>query len=103
MLVLALLVYRELGASWLLFVLLFFLPDLSLLAYFAGARWGALLYNTVHTYTLPAVVWAAGFIGESRLMMAAGLIWAAHIGIDRLFGFGLKYPEGRRPTHLQRL
>jgi len=28
------------------------------------------------------------------------LIWVAHIGADRLLGFGLKYPEGFKPTHL---
>jgi hypothetical protein len=100
---LALLLYRELAFGWLWFVLLFFFPDLSLLGYFAGARLGAVLYNSVHTYVLPAGLWASGFVLESRLAMALGLIWAAHIGADRALGFGLKYAEGRRPTHLQRV
>jgi hypothetical protein len=102
-LVLALLLYRELAFGWLWFVLLFFLPDLSLLARFAGPRIGAVVYNSVHTYILPAGLWAAGFVWESRVAMAVGLIWAAHIGLDRVFGFGLKYSEGLHRTHLQRV
>ena len=33
-------------------------------------------------------------------MVAYALIRTAHIGFDRLCGFGLKYPEGFRETHL---
>jgi hypothetical protein len=28
------------------------------------------------------------------------LIWFAHIGLDRVLGFGLKFPLGFRVTHL---
>jgi Domain of unknown function (DUF4260) len=31
----------------------------------------------------------------------AAAIWIAHIAFDRLLGFGLKYPEAFKPTHLQ--
>jgi hypothetical protein len=31
------------------------------------------------------------------------LIWANHIGIDRMLGYGLKYAEGFRFTHLGRI
>lgn len=103
MLMLALVLYRELGQGWLRFVLLFLLPDLALLAYLAGPRLGATAYNAVHTYALPALLFAAGFVAERGLPMGVALIWAAHIAADRLLGFGLKYPEGRRPTHLQRV
>jgi hypothetical protein len=32
-----------------------------------------------------------------------GLIWAAHIGMDRVLGFGLKYETRFSDTHLDRL
>jgi hypothetical protein len=32
-----------------------------------------------------------------------GLIWLAHIGIDRAPGYGLKYPSAFTDTHLQRV
>jgi hypothetical protein len=31
------------------------------------------------------------------------LIWANHIGVDRLLGFGLKYGDGFGFTHLGRV
>ena len=35
--------YASWGGSWLVFALLFFVPDLSFLAYLADARFGALV------------------------------------------------------------
>ena len=31
------------------------------------------------------------------------LIWLAHTGADRLFGYGLKYPTAFKDTHLSRV
>ena len=31
------------------------------------------------------------------------LIWIAHIGFDRMLGFGLKYATGFKDTHLSRV
>jgi hypothetical protein len=103
MLAVALLLYRELGQSWWLFVLLFLAPDLSLFGYFAGKQVGAVVYNVVHTYVLPAGLFVLGFAAEGGLVMGLALIWAAHIGFDRLLGFGLKYPVVFRPTHMQQV
>lgn len=101
--VVMLLLYRELGLSWWLFVLLFLLPDLSILAYLAGPRIGAVVYNALHTYVLPALLFVLGFVSEGSLLMGLGLIWGAHIALDRFLGFGLKYPGSFKDTHLQRL
>lgn len=103
MLAVAVLLYHELGRSWLLFVFLFLTPDLSLLGYLRGKIVGAITYNVLHTYLLPAGLFALGFLFERGWAMGIALIWAAHIGIDRLIGFGLKYTTGRRDTHLQRV
>ena len=32
--------------------------------------------------------------------LSIGLIWIAHIGLDRMLGFGVKYPTGFKDTHL---
>jgi hypothetical protein len=37
------------------------------------------------------------------LLLALSVIWIAHIGMDRMFGFGLKLPDSFRRTHLQRI
>lgn len=102
-LALSIVLYRELGASWWLFVLLFVAPDLALFGYLVNSRTGAVVYNILHTYVLPAVVFTVGLVAETGWLVAVALIWAAHIGADRLLGLGLKYPEGFRRTHLQKV
>lgn len=99
----AVLLYRELGVAWWVFVVGFLAPDLSLLAYLVHARAGAAVYNAVHSYLGGAAAFGAGLLHESAALMAVGLIWVAHIGIDRAVGFGLKYPDEFRRTHLQRV
>jgi hypothetical protein len=37
------------------------------------------------------------------MLLTYALIWTAHIGVDRLLGFGLKYPTRFQDTHLQRI
>ena len=37
------------------------------------------------------------------LPWAGPIVWAAHIGADRMLGFGLKYPTAFKDTHLQRV
>jgi hypothetical protein len=34
------------------------------------------------------------------LLYGPALVWAAHIGFDRLLGYGLKYPAAFGVTHL---
>jgi hypothetical protein len=84
-------------------VILFLVPDVSMLGYRAGHRIGAACYNAVHTLTLPAVLAAYGLLGDARLAVLVSLIWFAHIAMDRALGFGLKYPGGFKDTHLQHL
>jgi hypothetical protein len=92
--------YRALGGSWLLFALLFLTPDLSLLGYLGGARIGAALYNAAHTYLGPALVASLGLTTVGPGAWPIALIWAAHLGMDRAVGLGLKYPSAFRDTHL---
>jgi hypothetical protein len=96
-------VYGHAGFSWLGFVVLFLAPDLSMLAYLAGPRVGALAYNLVHTYALALLATLAGFTLGSPVVAALGLILIAHIGFDRMLGYGLKYPSGFGDTHLGRI
>lgn len=94
--------YAWLGQSWLVFGLLFLVPDLFMLGYLRSARFGALSYNLGHTYVAPAVLACLGFvIGPVAFGLAA--IWVAHIGFDRVLGYGLKFEAGFGETHLGRV
>ncbi len=92
-----------LGLGWPLLALLFFTPDLSMLAYLAGPRAGAAIYNAAHAYVGPVALGAPGlYAGEPRAL-ALAVLWTAHIGIDRALGYGLKYPTAFGDTHLGRI
>ena len=95
--------YARIGASWWLFAALFLAPDLSMLGYLAGACWGARVYNAIHTYVTPATLGLCALLSHAQLALAIALIWASHIGVDRLLGYGLKYADGFGYTHLGRI
>lgn len=101
--VVAIAVYARIGQGWLLFAALWFAPDLALLAYLRSADFGARVYNAIHSYVTPATLGLVGFLLDGRLAVAAALIWASHIGIDRLFGYGLKHADNFESTHLGRI
>lgn len=102
-LVAAIALYFDAGYGWLLLVLLFLAPDLSMLGYLGGPLVGALAYDVVHTYALPVALGAVGVLGGYELATQLALVWAAHIGMDRMLGYGLKYPTAFKDTHLQRV
>ena len=95
-------IYAAGGHSWLMFAALFLAPDLSFVAYLAGPRVGAAVYNALHWTVLPLALAAFGWLLASPGGLAVALIWLAHIGIDRALGYGLKYPSGFSDTHLGR-
>jgi hypothetical protein len=92
--------YATLGGSVWLLVALALAPDLSMLGYLAGPRTGSLSYNIAHTYTLPLALGSVGFWADTRLALLVALVWAGHIGADRLVGYGLKFDSGFKDTHL---
>lgn len=96
----ALFAYSKFGLGWTTFALYFFAPDLAFFGYLAGARIGGLMYNATHSYVGAFAVLAAGAVAGIPLLVATGLVWCAHIGMDRALGYGLKYSAGFRYTHL---
>ncbi|MBB3180147.1 DUF4260 domain-containing protein [Variovorax sp. Sphag1AA] len=95
--------YSQLGAGWGAFAMLFLVPDLSFLGYLGGARTGAAIYNLAHSYVGPVALIALGLLADMPVALAVGLIWSAHIGFDRMLGYGLKYASGFAATHLGRI
>lgn len=99
----ACLAYRGLGGSWGKFAALFLAPDLLILGYILGKKSGAMIYNVGHTYTAPFILWVLVYYAHRPSLDALCLIWTAHIGFDRLLGYGLKYGTDFNDTHLSRV
>jgi Domain of unknown function (DUF4260) len=99
----ALMAYEFMGFPWGFFILVFFIPDLAFFAYFHSPKLGAIIYNIMHAYILPLLLFAYGFFVSSSIANQLAIVWIAHIGFDRALGFGLKYARGFRYTHFGKL
>ena len=74
-----------------------------MLGYAAGPTVGRAAYDAAHTYAVPVALAGIGVLADADVAIQVGLIWTAHIGIDRAIGYGLKYRTGFKDTHLQRV
>lgn len=95
--------FVALGGPWWLYALLFLAPDLSFLGYLGGPRLGAMVYNAAHTTIAPALLAGLTYAIALPIGLLVAAIWAAHVGFDRLLGYGLKYATGFSDTHLGRI
>lgn len=102
-LITALIFYGQSGYSWWLFALLLLAPDLSALGYLRSQEVGSLSYNVVHTTVLPIALALLSLLLSLDLGLQLALTWLAHIGMDRLVGYGLKYPDGFKVTHFNKV
>lgn len=86
--------------AWWWFLVLILAPDVGMLGYLAGPRTGAAIYNIFHHKALALIVLCAGWLMEGPWLVLAGIILFGHASMDRMLGFGLKYPDSFQHTHL---
>ena len=96
----AIYLFTLLDFSWWMFPLLLLTPDLGALGYLAGPRVGAATYNLTHHKGLSILFYLVGVLHPSQVLQLVGVIMLAHSSIDRVFGYGLKYPDSSDHTHL---
>ena len=92
--------YAYLGFPWWLFGALILVPDVAMFGYLGGPRLGAMTYNLAHTYIAPALLAGLGYLFHEPLVWGLAAIWCAHIGLDRVLGYGLKLAGDFKHTHL---
>ncbi len=84
--------------AWLL------VPDVSMIGYLINRRVGAWSYNLAHHHLTAFACVAIGLsLGTSSYLLFTGLLLWGHSGMDRLFGYGLKYEQGFKFTHLGKI
>ena len=88
------------SGPWSWFAILFFVPDLGMLGYLRGSRWGAVIYNATHSYTVPLLLASLHTAVTLAMPSPLWLVWFAHIAFDRALGYGLKFDSGFHDTHL---
>lgn len=95
--------YQQTGYSWWLYLALILLPDIGMVGYAINKKYGAILYNIFHHRAPAVILILLGWISFSEYTALAGIILLSHSSMDRIFGYGLKYPDDFKHTHMQEM
>jgi hypothetical protein len=89
--------------SWWVYFVLVLGPDISMLGYLVGNRFGGACYNLLHHKGIAVAVFVVGLMVDQSMLQIAGIVLFGHSSMDRMFGYGLKYNTGFGNTHLGRI
>lgn len=98
--ILSIMLFVQLDYRWWVFPICLLLPDLSMIGYFFNTKFGATLYNIFHHKLLAILVLIVGYWTSENALILAGLILFGHAAMDRIFGYGLKFNDDFKHTHL---
>lgn len=82
------------------YFLLFFAPDIAIIGYWFNNKTGAVMYNLLHHKLVAITLFVVGILLPNDIFMVSGAIMFGHSSFDRLLGFGLKYYDHFKHTHL---
>lgn len=100
MLLLSVFMFALTDFAWWWFPALLLLPDLSMVGYLFNSRSGALLYNFFHHKGIAILFYMVGYTTGEPYLALTGSVLFGHASMDRIFGFGLKYADSFKRTHL---
>ena len=101
--ILGIALFSQLDFPWWWFPVLILLPDISMIGYAFNTKVGAICYNLFHNKAIGIAFILAGmfYLGETFTLI--GIILFSHSSMDRIFGYGLKYPDSFKNTHLGKI
>jgi hypothetical protein len=86
--------------DWWWYPALLLVPDIGMLGYLINTKVGAVTYNICHHRLIAVAVLCWGWAFQMEWVVLSGIILLGHISMDRIFGYGLKYPDHFKHTHL---
>jgi len=86
--------------EWWWYLVWILVPDLSMIGYIINTKVGAIAYNIAHHKLLAIGILIIGWYITNPELELAGIILFGHSSMDRLFGYGLKYSDDFKHTHL---
>lgn len=95
--------FSTLPFEWWWFLVLILLPDIGMLGYIFNNRLGAILYNIFHHKGIAIIIYFLGIYLHNDILQLVGIIVFGHASMDRLFGYGLKFEDSFKHTHLNYL
>jgi hypothetical protein len=100
MLLLAAYLKTNLSYDWWLYWALFLAPDIGMIGYLVNTRVGAFTYNLFHHKGVAVILFLTGVYFSNEVLQFTGLLLFGHSSFDRMLGYGLKYPDSFKNTHL---
>ena len=97
---LSIFLFSQLDYVWWVFPACILLPDLSMIGYLASPKIGAWFYNFFHHKFVAIAILIIGFWLSNSLITLTGAILFGHSAMDRIFGYGLKFNDNFKNTHL---
>lgn len=97
---LSIILFNQLEYAWWVFPACILLPDFSMIGYLINAKAGAKLYNFFHHKLVAITIFILGIGLSNAFLKLAGVILFGHSAMDRIFGYGLKFSDNFKNTHL---
>ena len=95
--------FNQLEYVWWVYLALILTPDIGMIGYAVNTKLGAITYNLFHHKGIAIAIGCLGFYLSIPELQLAGIILFGHASMDRIFGYGLKYPDHFKHTHLGNL
>ena len=101
--VLGIMLFTALDFKWWVFPALLLTPDIGMLGYLVNTKTGAFFYNLFHHKAIAIAILILGYFYFGETVTLIGVILFSHAAFDRIFGYGLKYSDSFRNTHLGKI
>jgi len=103
MFLLSIFLFSQTSFAWWWFPLLILVPDICMLGYLVNSKIGAIMYNLFHHKAIALLVLFLGWYWQIEWAELSGIILFGYSSLDRIFGYGLKYTDSFKHTHLGQL
>lgn len=103
LLIFSIVLFATLDYPWWLYLILFLAPDVGMMGYLVNPKIGAITYNLTHVLFVGIGVYGIGIFLNLPVAQLIGVIIVGHSSFDRILGFGLKYSDSFKHTHLGNL
>jgi len=101
--ILGIFLFSQLDYAWWWFAALLLTPDIGMLGYLINAKIGAFTYNVFHHKAIAITLGLLGYYLNNPAVMLIAVILFSHAAFDRIFGYGLKYTDSFKNTHLGKI
>lgn len=92
--------FNQTEYAWWVYLALFLTPDIGMIGYVFNTKIGAVTYNLVHHKGIALCILILGYYYSTEWVVLTGIILFGHAAFDRMLGYGLKFEDSFKHTHL---